>query len=61
MERSVALVRLLAEDQAEVRAVRAGEPAYVALRVRDRARRETVMDLLAEGWPEDAEALYAAA
>ena len=61
MDRSAALVRLLAEDQAEDRAVRAGEPAYAALRARDRARREAVMDLLAEGWPEDADALYAAA
>ena len=61
MERSAALVRLLAEDQAEDRAVPAGEPAYVALRARDRARREAVMDLLADGWPEGADALYAAA
>ncbi len=61
MDRSAALIRLLAEDQAEDRAVLAGEPAWVALRDRDRARREAVMDLLAEGWPEDADALYAAA
>ncbi|MBP8062978.1 MAG: hypothetical protein KAY29_03830 [Brevundimonas sp.] len=61
MDRSAALVRLLAEDQAEDRAVLAGEPAYVALRDRDRARREAVMDLLADGWPEDADGLYAAA
>ena len=61
MDRSAALVRLLAEDQAEDRAVLAGEPAYVALRERDRARREAVMALLADGWPDDAEALYAAA
>lgn len=61
MDRSAALVRLLAEDQAEDRAVLAGEPAYVALRERDRARREAVMALLADGWPEDADALYAAA
>ncbi len=61
MERIAALVRLLAEDQAEDRAVRAGEPVYAALRARDRARREAVMELLAEGWPEDADALYAAA
>ncbi len=61
MDRSAALVRLLAEDQAEVRAVRAGEPAYVALRDRDRARREAAMALLTDGWPEDADALYAAA
>jgi len=61
MDRSAALVRLLAEDQAEDRAVLAGEPAYVALRDRDRARREAAMALLAEGWPEDADGLYAAA
>ncbi len=61
MDRSAALIRLLAEDQAEDRAVLAGEPAYVALRDRDRARREAVMALLADGWPDDAEALYAAA
>ncbi|MBU1538188.1 MAG: hypothetical protein KKC29_08910 [Alphaproteobacteria bacterium] len=61
MDRSAALIGLLAEDQAEDRAVLAGEPAYVALRVRDKARREAVMALLAEGWPEDADTLYAAA
>ena len=61
MERPAALIRLLAEDQAEDRAVLAGEPAYVALRERDRARREAAMALLADGWPEDADALYAAA
>lgn len=61
VERSAALIRLLAEDQGEDRAVLAGEPAYVALRTRDRARREAVMDLLADGWPEDVDALYAAA
>lgn len=61
MDRSAALIRLLAEDQAEDRAVLAGEPVYVALRARDRARREAVMALLADGWPEDADALYAAA
>ena len=61
MDRSAALVSLLAGDQAEDRAVLAGEPAYVALRERDRARREAVMALLADGWPDDAEALYAAA
>ena len=61
MDRPAALVRLLAEDQAEDRAVLAGEPAYVTLRARDRARREAVMELLADGWPEDADALYAAA
>ena len=61
MDRSAALVRLLAEDQAEDRAVLAGEPAYVALRDRDRVRREAVMALLADGWPEEADGLYAAA
>ncbi|KQY95682.1 hypothetical protein ASD25_16950 [Brevundimonas sp. Root1423] len=61
VDRSAALARLLAEDQAEDRAVLAGQPAYVALRTRDRARREAVMALLADGWPDDAEALYAAA
>lgn len=61
MDRSAAFVRLLAEDQAEDRAVLAGEPAYIALRDRDRARREAVMALLADGGPDDAEALYAAA
>jgi len=61
MDRSAALVRQLAEDQAEDRAVLAGEPAWVALRARDRVRREAVMALLAEGWPEDADALHAAA
>ena len=61
MDRSAALIRLLAEDQAEDRAVLVGEPAYVALRDRDRARREKALSLLAEGWPEDADALYAAA
>ena len=61
VDRSAALVRLLAEDQAEDRAVLVGQPAYVVLRSRDRARRETVLELLADGWPEDADALYAAA
>lgn len=61
MDRSAALVRLLAEDQAEDRAVLAGQPAYVVLRSRDLARREAVRQLLADGWPEDADALYAAA
>lgn len=61
VDRTAALIRLLAEDQAEDRAVLAGEPAYAALRARDRARREAVMNLLADGWPEDADALYAAA
>jgi hypothetical protein len=61
MDRSAALVRLLAEDQAEDRAVLAGETAWVALRGRDRVRREAVMALLADGWPEDADALHAAA
>jgi hypothetical protein len=61
MDRSAALIRLLAEDQAEDRAVLAGEPAYVALRDRDRVRREAVMALLADGWPEEADGLYAAA
>lgn len=61
MDRSAALVRLLAEDKAEDRAVLAGEPAYVALRDRDRSRREAAMLLLADGWPDDADALYAAA
>ena len=61
MDRPAAFVRLLAEDQAEDRAVLAGEPAYVALRERDRARREAVMELLSDGWPDDADALYAAA
>ena len=59
--RSAAFLRLLAEDQAEDRAVVAGEPAYVALRDRDRARREAVMALLADSWPEDVDSLYAAA
>lgn len=59
--RSAAFIRLLAEDQAEHRAVLAGEPAYVALRDRDRARRVAVMARLADGWPEGADALYAAA
>ena len=61
VDRSAALIGLLAGDQAEDRAVLAGEPAYVALRIRDKARREAVMALLADGWPEDADALYAAA
>ena len=61
VDRSAALIGLLAGDQAEDRAVLAGEPAYVALRARDRARREAVMKMLADGWPEDADALYAAA
>ena len=54
-------IGLMVEDQAENRRVRAGEPAYIALRARDRARREAVMALLADGWPEDADHLYAAA
>ena len=61
MDRSAALIRLLAGDQAEDRSVPAGEPAYLVLRDRDRARREAVMAMLADGWPEDADALYAAA
>ncbi len=59
--RSAAFIRLLAGDQAENRALLAGEPAYVALRERDLARREAVMALLSEGWPEEADDLYAAA
>lgn len=39
----------------------AGEPAYVALRDRDKARRKAVMAMLAAGWPDDADDLYAAA
>ena len=61
MDRSAALVRLLEQDQAEDRAVLAGEPAYVSLRARDRARRVAVMELLADGWPEAGDDLYAAA
>ena len=59
--RSAAFIRLLAEDQAEDRAVLAGTPVYRSLRARDRARRETVMALLEDGWPEGADDLYAAA
>lgn len=59
--RPAALARLLAEDQAENRAVLAGEPAYIALRVRDKVRREAVLALLSEDWPEAADDLYAAA
>ena len=59
--RSAALAGLLAEDEAEDRAVLAGQSAYSALRARDAGRREAVMTLLADGWPEDADALYAAA
>lgn len=59
--RSAAFIRLLAGDQAENRAVRAGDPAYFALRARDRARSDAVMALLADGWPDEADALYAAA
>jgi hypothetical protein len=59
--RPAAFIRLLAGDQAEDRAVLAGQRAYVALRDRDRTRREAVMALLADGLPEEADALYAAA
>ncbi len=59
--RSAAFIRLLAEDQAEDRSVLAGTPAYVDLRARDRGRREAVTALLADGWPEAADDLYAAA
>lgn len=55
------LLDLLADDQAETRDLAAGTPEYDALRARDRARREHVMALIADGWPEDPEALYAAA
>ena len=51
----------MAEDHAEDRNVLAGQPAYVALRERDRARREAVTVLLADGWPDQADGLYAAA
>ncbi|HEX8661841.1 MAG TPA: hypothetical protein VF686_08230, partial [Brevundimonas sp.] len=59
--RSAAFAGLLAGDQAEDRAVLAGTSAYVALRSRDRARREAVVALLEDGWPEDSDDLYAAA
>lgn len=59
--RSAAFIRLLAEDQAEDRAVQVGQPAYTALRARDRARREAIMAMLADGWPGKADDLYAAA
>lgn len=59
--RSAAFIRLLAEDQAEDRAVLAGTPVYTALRTRDRARREAVGALLEDGWPGAADDLYAAA
>lgn len=55
------LLALFAEDRAEHRDLLAGTPAYHALRARDRIRREQVMALIADGWPRDAEALYAAA
>ncbi len=55
------LLTLLSEDRAETRAVVAGTEAYRLLRDRDSARRERVMALLADGWPEEPEALYAAA
>lgn len=61
--RSAALQRLLAEDKAEERDILAGDPAYAPLRDRDRdrARRDAVVALLADGWPEDVDGLYAAA
>lgn len=55
------LLDLRADDQAETRDVAAGTPAYDALRARDRDRRAQVMALIADGWPENPEALYAAA
>jgi len=51
-----ALSRLAVEDRSEDRAVLAGQLAQVALRARDRARREAVMALLADGWLEEAPA-----
>ena len=55
------LLALLQADQAEDRAVVAGEPAYTALRARDRERRREAALLLAEGSVAAVEALYAAA
>lgn len=60
-ERDKQLLGLLAEDQAEDRAVQAGTPGYAALRARDRGRRERVTALIDVGWPDEPEALYAAA
>ncbi len=52
---------LLAEDQAEDRALVAGTEAYAALRRRDAQRRAWVLRLLASDPPQTAEDLYAAA
>lgn len=59
--RDQTLLRLMREDQAEDRAVVAGSDAYQALRSRDGARREAVMEVLAAGWPDAPDTLYAAA
>lgn len=55
------LLRLMFEDRAENRDVLAGSEVYDRLRARDKARRERVKALINDGWPEDPEALYAAA
>lgn len=55
------LCELLADDQAEDRAVVAGTAAYAALRQRDADRRKRVLHLLAAAPPGTAQDLYAAA
>ncbi|QYF85780.1 hypothetical protein [Brevundimonas sp. PAMC22021] len=52
---------LLADDQAEDRAVVAGTAAYAALRRRDADRRKRVLHLLAAAPPSTAQDFYAAA
>lgn len=60
-DRSETLIRLMLADQAEDRDILAGTTAYAALRTRDAERRREVVRLLTDGWPEDADGLYAAA
>jgi hypothetical protein len=55
------LLSLLFDDRAENRNVMAGTEVYDRLRERDKARRDRVKALINDRWPENPEALYAAA
>ena len=55
------LLSLMFDDRAENRDVLAGSEVYDRLRHRDKARRDSVKALVNDGWPDDPEALYAAA
>ena len=55
------LLSLFFDDRAENRDLLAGTEGYDRLRRRDKARRDRVKALINDGWPQDVDALYAAA